>query len=259
MSLSAVLLSFAIGAVSGVLSGAFGIGGGIVTTPAIRLLLGAPALVAVGTPLPVIVPGAVTGALAYLRRGLVDVRASVTIAAVGSLAAVAGAAASAAAGGAIVMLATAALMLYVAADVLSWAARSGTAPERVRERPGPPSVPELAAVGVAAGLYSGFLGLGGGFVIVPLLARWLGYGLKRAIGTSLLAVAMLAIPGSVAHYALGHVDLSIAAGLVLGVVPGAAAGARLTTVASETAVRYAFAILLACAAAWLAVGELARL
>jgi uncharacterized membrane protein YfcA len=46
------LLAAAIGWVSGVLSGAFGLGGGILTTPAIRLLLDAPALVAVGTPLP---------------------------------------------------------------------------------------------------------------------------------------------------------------------------------------------------------------
>ena len=62
------LTTLAIGFVSGLFSGAFGIGGGIVTTPAIRLILGAPALVAVGTPLPVILPSAITGAL-YATAG----------------------------------------------------------------------------------------------------------------------------------------------------------------------------------------------
>ena len=63
-------LTVAIGLVAGVLSGMFGIGGALVTTPAIRLLLGRPELIAVGTPLPVIIPTAVAGALAYARRGL---------------------------------------------------------------------------------------------------------------------------------------------------------------------------------------------
>jgi hypothetical protein len=102
-----------------------------------------------------------------------------------------------------------------------------------------------------------FLGLGGGFVIVPLLARWLGFDMKRAVGTSLLAVAILAVPGSITHYLLGHVDLAIALGLALGVVPGAALGSRLTVLAREAAVRYAFAAMLACVAVLLVVGELA--
>jgi uncharacterized membrane protein YfcA len=254
MSLAATVQAFVIGAVSGVLSGAFGIGGGIVTTPAIRLILKAPALVAVGTPLPVIVPGALTGAWTYARSGLADVRAAATIGTVGSAASIAGAFASKAAGGSAVMVATAALLVYVALDTAVWAARAGRADSA---RPAArPTGGRLAAVGLAAGLYSGFLGLGGGFVIVPLLARWLGFDMKRAVGTSLLAVAILAVPGSVTHYLLGHVDLAIAAGLVLGVVPGAALGSRLTVLAREAVVRYAFAAMLVCVAVWLAVGEL---
>lgn len=255
MSLARVAAAVVIGAVSGVLSGAFGIGGGIVTTPAIRLILGAPALVAVGTPLPVILPGAVTGAWTYVRRGLADVQAGVAIGAVGAATSVIGALGSAAAGGSIVMLATAALIVYVAIDTLAWAARNGSdEPRRLGDGRAP--FVRLAAVGVAAGLYSGFLGLGGGFVIVPLLTRWLGFGTKRAIGTSLVAVAALAVPGSITHYLLGHVDPVLAGALALGVVPGAAVGSRLTVLARERAVRYAFAAMLLCVAAWLAVGEL---
>jgi uncharacterized membrane protein YfcA len=80
-----------VGLVSGVLAGLFGIGGGLVTTPAIRLVLGYPELVAVGTPLMVIVPTAVTGAVSYARRGSADVRAGLTVGLWGSVTAILGA------------------------------------------------------------------------------------------------------------------------------------------------------------------------
>jgi uncharacterized membrane protein YfcA len=75
----------AVGLFSGVLSGAFGIGGGLITTPAIRLLLAYPALIAVGTPLPVILPGALTGAVTYWNRGSADVRAGIVMGLIGSV------------------------------------------------------------------------------------------------------------------------------------------------------------------------------
>ena len=75
----------AIGFVAGYLSGQFGIGGGVITAPAIRMLLGGSALVSVGTPLPVIIPTSITGVIAYARRGLLDVRAGLTIGAAGAV------------------------------------------------------------------------------------------------------------------------------------------------------------------------------
>jgi uncharacterized membrane protein YfcA len=283
-------LTIGVGLVAGVLSGMFGIGGGLVTTPAIRLLLGFPALIAVGTPLPVILPTAVAGAVSYARRGLADVRAGVVIGLAGAPVAVVGAWLSGVIGGRWIMVLTAASMLYVAADMAVRArSRSGAAlpgradPEPVVAEvadapeaegapaesaadsiapaadPAPPvraPVAPLIAIGVAAGLYSGLLGLGGGFVVVPALARWLGFPLKRAIGTSLVTVALLSVPGSAAHLALGHVDLSLAAWLVLGTVPGALIGARLTAAARERHVAFAFATALAVTGVVLAVSEL---
>jgi uncharacterized membrane protein YfcA len=114
----------------------------------------------------------------------------------------------------------------------------------------------LVAIGAAAGLYSGFLGLGGGFVIVPALMRWCGMPVKRAIGTSLLTIAVLAIPGTLAHWYLGNIDWALAAWLALGVVPGAVIGARLTERASDRAVRFAFAVMLGVVGVWLAASQL---
>jgi uncharacterized membrane protein YfcA len=275
------LATVAVGLVSGVLSGAFGIGGGLVTTPAIRLLLGYPALVAVGTPLPVIVPGALTGALSYGRRGLADVRAGVFMGLVGTIGSVAGALLSAKAGGTFVLLATAVLIAYASADMLLQQRRESSRSAATRNladaarpvaagegesdeglgtadptRPGVPGLARLAMIGAIAGLYSGFLGLGGGFVIVPGLTRFCGMPVKRAIGTSLVTVAVLAIPGTIVHNMLGHIDWRLAVLLAIGVIPGAMIGARLTGRASDRLVRLSFAAMLAVVGVWLAVSEI---
>lgn len=246
----------AVGLVAGVLSGAFGVGGGVITTPAIRLLLGYSDLVAVGTPLPVIVPTAIAGAWSYTRRGLVDTRAGVAIGLIGAPSSVLGAWLTSYFGGQVVLLVTAALIAYMAADTFLQAVRgpaTRTAPiSDTHPRRGVAPV----AVGLLAGLYSGFLGLGGGFLVVPILSRWFGMDIKRAIGTSLTAVALLAIPGSIAHSALGHVDWGLAGLLALGVIPGALVGARLTQRASERWVGFAFAGLLMLTGIVLAANEL---
>lgn len=251
------LAAAAIGFASGVLSGMFGIGGGIITTPAIRLLLGAPALVAVGTPLPVILPGALTGANEYRRRGLTDTRAGLAAGLAGVLSAVLGAWATRWVGGSVVLVGTAVLIAWAAADTVLQAVR----PVRATHDADSSDAPEhrlarAAGMGALAGLYSGFFGLGGGFVLVPMLTRWLRLPMKRAVGTSLVAVAVLAVPGTVTHAVLGNVDWGLAAGLVLGVVPGAWVGARVTSVARDVHVRLGFAALLISLAIWLAASEL---
>lgn len=262
------LVTVAVGLVSGVLSGTFGIGGGLLTTPAITLLLGYPALIAVGTPLPVIVPGALAGALSYRRHGLADVPAGLLMALVGAAGSVLGALLSRMVGGTGVMIATAVIIIGASADMLLQhrATAGGSVPGEAESdealAPEVPSAPAhrragtLVAIGLAAGLYSGFLGLGGGFIVVPALTRWCGMSMKRAIGTSLVTVAALAVPGTLTHWYLGHVDWTLAGLLALGVVPGALVGARLTGRASDRSVRLSFAILLAVVGAWLAASQL---
>jgi uncharacterized membrane protein YfcA len=85
----------------------------------------------------------------------------------------------------------------------------------------------VTAVGVAAGLISGLLGNSGGFLLAPLGVTVLGLPLKRALGTSLAAAAVLAIPGTVVHAALGHIDWSVSLVFGLASIPLSAVGARL--------------------------------
>lgn len=247
----------AIGFVAGYLSGQFGIGGGVITAPAIRMLLGGSALVSVGTPLPVIIPTSITGVIAYARRGLLDVRAGLTIGAAGAVFSVLGAWLTSLVGGEVALGVMAALIAWMAADMLHLALRPEPQAHQVaaceeRRR----SWGWLVAIGMVTGLYSGFLGLGGGFVVVPALVRFLGFDAKRAVGTSLVAVLLLAVPGTVTHSLLGHIDWSIALGMTLGVVPGAMLGARVTAGAQERTIRIAFAVMLLAVGGLLATNEL---
>ena len=283
-TLLGALPAVAVGVVSGLLSGMFGIGGGIITTPAIRVMLGYPALVAVGTPLLVIVPTTLTGAWSYHRSALADIRAGLLIGAFGVPTAVLGALATRWVGGTVVLLLTAVLIFYVAGDMLwhAWRSRDdepvlareeGEEPVLVTDDPADASGASDAAsappkatgprtwvlLGLLTGAYSGFLGLGGGFVLVPLLQRWTGMPIKRAIGTSLVAIALLAIPGVATHWALGHIDPWLALALLVGSVPAALVGARITRASKERTVRIGFAVLLLGVGLWLAIAEIGAL
>lgn len=120
----------AVGFASGVLSGMFGVGGAVLTTPGIRAL-GATPLAAVGSTVPPIIPGAISGAYRYHKAGLVDWRVGVATGAAGSLFAVAGARLSDAVNPHLLMIATA-VMLAVS-GVSTWrSARRGTPADPIR-------------------------------------------------------------------------------------------------------------------------------
>jgi uncharacterized membrane protein YfcA len=83
---------------------------------------------------------------------------------------------------------------------------------------------KLAAIGTAAGIFSGLFGVGGGTVIVPLLVLWLGYNEREATGTSLLAIACIAAVAVIAQAGYGRVDVD--KGLLIGIpaIGGVVAG-----------------------------------
>jgi uncharacterized membrane protein YfcA len=232
VSVADVGIAVAIGLGSGILAGVFGVGGGIVMTPGLQVFLGAPAVVALATPLPAIFPTALAGALAYRRQGQVDTRAAVLLIVPGLFGAAIGAWLTDLVDTTLLLLLTALLLGSQAIAIVRGGRRA------VRGTPGgAAAAPILACIGAAAGFVSGLLGIGGGVVIVPLLAGWLGMPLKRALGTSLLAISVLVIPGSIVHAALGHIDLGMCLALAAGAVPGARIGAALALGARERTLR----------------------
>jgi uncharacterized membrane protein YfcA len=248
-----VLVDAALGILSGflagILSGAVGVGGAILTTPAVQVVLGAPPIVAVGTPLPVIFPTALSGMQAYRRAREIDVRAVAWAAPPGAAGAVGGAALTQVVDARFLLLATAALIGWQAIRV-GWGRPVEEGPESRARASGE----ALAATGLVAGFASGLLGIGGGVVLVPVMTGILGMPLKRTIGTSLVVIALMVIPGTIVHSLLGHIDWAIFLWLSLGVMPGAVLGSRWTIRARERTLRITVAVFLLAVA--LAYGAL---
>jgi len=103
---------------------------------------------------------------------------------------------------------------------------------------------KLAAIGTAAGAFSGLLGVGGGSVIVPLLIVWLGYGEREATGTSMMAIVVIAALAVTLQAFYGNVDPPNAALVGVPAICGAIAGTALQQRIPERAISVMFALLL---------------
>ena len=103
----------------------------------------------------------------------------------------------------------------------------------------------LAAIGTAAGAFSGLFGVGGGTVIVPLLILWLGYGERLATGTSLAAIVVIALLAT-ALQGGAYDNVHLAEGLLLSIpaVGGVLAGTALQQRLPQRAISLLFALLL---------------
>ena len=254
-----VLATLAVGVLAGMPSALLGIGGAVVTTPAVRVL-GATPIEAVGSTVPAILPGAISGAVRYARAGLVDWTLATGLGISGAVFALAGAGVSSLVDGRLLMVVTAALMLWSGISVLRGADPTPTEEDVVAP---PPDVArpmwKVVLVGAGSGFVAGLLGVGGGIIMVPAMAGPLGIPMKKAVASSLVAVAIFSVPALVAHMALGHVDWTYALPLMLGVVPGAQLGARMTIGASERTLRRAFGLLVVVLAVVYGATELSSL
>ena len=113
----------------------------------------------------------------------------------------------------------------------------------------PDELLRLAVIGTAAGAFSGLFGVGGGTVIVPLLIFWFGFGERLATGTSLAAIVLIGLLGTIAEggiYGNVHVltGLLLAIPAIVGVLFGTAIQQRIP----QKAVSYLFALLLVAVA-----------
>jgi len=221
------------------------VGGGVITTPAIRMLLDQSSDIALGTPLPVIFPSALVGGYNYWRAGKIIPRVVVYCSLFGLAGTAAGSFSTALVDTRYIMIATALILVYLAWRTFCAAMGRDTygrlEREGVRDRL---QAWKLACVGFAAGFFSGFLGLGGGVIMVPAFFFILRLELKECLGNSLVVIAFLAIPGSIIHTLLGHVDWTIALLMIAGVMPGAYLGSFFTLRARSKRVLLLFSFFL---------------
>ena len=108
----------------------------------------------------------------------------------------------------------------------------------------------LALLGIVVGVGASFTGLGGGFLMIPLLL-FMGFTAQKSVGTSFLAILVISISALLAHNKLANVDYK--AGLLLGVggVIGAQIGARLVEHVSTASFKRIFAVILVGLAAYM--------
>jgi uncharacterized membrane protein YfcA len=108
----------------------------------------------------------------------------------------------------------------------------------------------LIGFGVLVGIGAAFAGLGGGFLVVPVLL-FLGYTAQRAVGTSFLTILVISISALFAHNKLANVDYKVGAILGVGGIIGAQVGARLVEHVSTGQFKRIFAVVLVGLAAYL--------
>lgn len=248
-------LTIVLGFVTGVVSGAFGIGGATISTPGIRAL-GATPLEGVGSTMPCILPSAITSTLRYRRAGLIRGRVVAWTASAGALAAIGGALLSRVVPGEghVLMLATAGLLFFNAINM----ART---PRANLDEPDAPHASRTASplalltIGLLAGVLSGILGIGGGVLMVPLFVRWIRLTVKEAVAASIACVGVIAVPGIITHQLLGNINWTYAVGLMIAIVPGAWLGASIAVRAQERHLRMVVAVVLSLIALGYAIGE----
>lgn len=108
----------------------------------------------------------------------------------------------------------------------------------------------LALMGIVIGILSSGSGLGGGFLVVPLLI-FLGRETKLAVGTAFVFILMVAMSSILAHYRLGNIDIKTGLVLALGGVMGAQIGPHLLQHLSDQNYKRIFSVLLVITAVWL--------
>lgn len=277
------LVSLVVGLAVGVLAGLLGIGGGMLLVPAFKLGYAMDSLMCTATSLFTIIPTSVSGAISHIRNKTclpkLGVAAGLGGACLSPLGvwlatlspdwAVMGAAALIIAYSSVTMFRKALRAPKVprgaGAGAADAAAKEAAAEDRAaaieRAHAEAPTIGWReaaigAAIGLFAGLASGYVGVGGGFIMVPLMMSILHVPMKLTSGTSLIAVMILAVPGTVTQALLGNIDWIAGIAVACGSIPGATLGAKLIPKVPERQLRFLFAGFLVVAAVLLVVNQL---
>jgi uncharacterized membrane protein YfcA len=239
MTMEAVAFGLLIGTVVGV----FGGGGAILTVPILVYALGQNVHQATTMSLLVVSGASAVGAWGQAREECVCWKHTKAFTPTALLGTLAGTSLNKLVGPTVLLLLFAVLMLL--ASIATWL-KAGTARDAAAGTQCPPvQTVRVAVAGLGVGFLTGFLGVGGGFVIVPVLAVLLAMPMRGAIGTSLTIITVASLCGFVAHLAAGNtIDPSIAIPLAAGSVAGAVVGPKLGRRITAPTLAHGFAVLL---------------
>lgn len=237
-----------VGALGGLLSGLFGVGGGILMIPLLVLIAGLDQRRAAATSLVAIVPTALAGSVTYGLNGEVDVLAAALLAVGGILGSLIGGRLLRRLPLGILRWLFIALLLLVAARMaLLVPERADAADLEVGSAIG------LIGVGLVIGIVSGLFGIGGGVIAVPALIALFGFGDLLAKGTSLLMMIPTALTGSIGNARAGLIDIPAAVIAGISAVAASFGGVALAFLIPPRLSGLIFAALLLVSAAQLAL------
>lgn len=246
MTAAPVMLAAATGSgiLVGLVLGLFGGGGSILAVPLLVYVVGiASPHVAIGTSAVAVAASALGNLVPHARAGWVKWRCATVFALAGVMGSLAGAAAAKAVDGERLLALFGLVMIGVGLAMMRRRGTAGDPVVRLTWESARRLLPMLVGIGFAVGLFSGFFGIGGGFLIVPGLVLATSMPLAYAIGTSLVSVAAFGAATAGSYTLSGLVDWPVAAlfvaGGLVGGWAGAALGARLAN--AKQALSLAFA------------------
>jgi uncharacterized membrane protein YfcA len=243
----------AIGGIGGLAGGLLGVGGGFAMVPLQVMWAKRDQHLATGTSLAAILPIALVAAAVYYfgpSTPQTDLTVAFFLAVGGTIGALSGALAARHVSEVALKVIVAILLVGVGIKEV-YDAVGGTAPQLVGTRAmvqAPGQYALISAGGFVIGVVSGLTGVGGGILVVPLLAVGFGIGQRVAQGTSLLAILPTAAMGALTHYRSGDVDLRAAGWMGIAGVPAALAGSVLALWLPQRALGGLFGVFLLFAA-----------
>lgn len=216
--------------------GLTGAGGSILTLPVLVYLAGIPPKQAVGLSLLIVGISALVGALQRSRAGEVHFKAAGMFVLSGAIGPVLGSRLTHLLSPVALMLTFAGLMIVIALRML---VPAGSGPQPLPEcKPA-----RCLAAGLGVGVLTGFLGVGGGFLLMPALMKFAKLPLKVATGTSLAVIACNSAAGFLSHLRDAPTPWMMAAGFSLIAASGVWAGGRMASRLPEKSLKRAFAVL----------------
>lgn len=252
-------LVFIAAALAGLAIGTLGGGGAILTVPALVYLAGQGAHDATAGSLVIVGVAALVGLIPHARRGQVRVRSGLVVGALGAAGAVIGSRLGQRVEPELLLTGFGALLLIVGALMLHRAVKRPSDRPEPETDPGPRTV-RLVVAATIAGLLTGFFGVGGGFILVPMLALALGFPMPAAVGTSLLIIALNSAAGLLGRSGqLLDLDWSLIAVFTAVTMIASLLGARLSTRLSARTLGIAFAVLLLGIGVFMAIENLPHL
>ena len=244
-----------LGLLIGLIVGSLGGGGAILALPVLVYVLDQPIGPASTASLVVVAVAAGIGAGALAARGQVCWRLALTFSAPAAAGALLGALANTAVSPRVLVLSFVPVMLGAA--IATWA-RAGMAEPDVERACPQPRTDRIVVAGVSVGLLTGFFGVGGGFLIVPVLTLWMDAGFRRAVATSLVIITLTGSAALVSHLLAGAtISADVTAALALPTALGAAGGALVSARLPQALLGRVFAVVVASLACLLLLDVLA--